>query len=155
VPINDYATAHEELANLGTETYFSCCGKSICIGCIHSFNTSGNSGKCVFCNDEGKSETDEELFEEMMKRVHANDAGAMFAQGCYHSQGLPGLQQDRAKAMKLWTQAARLGSRNAHYQVGVLFDQGGDMKKAKFHFEAAAMAGNEMARYNLGCMELH
>jgi TPR repeat protein len=29
------------------------------------------------------------------------------------------------------------------------------MKKAKFHFEAAAMAGNEMARYNLGCMELH
>jgi TPR repeat protein len=109
----------------------------------------------VFCNDEGKSKTDEELFEEMMKRVHANDAGAMFAQGCYHSQGLCGLQQDRAKAMELWTQAARLGSRNAHYQVGVLFDQGGDMKKAKFHFEAAAMAGNEMARYNLGCMELH
>jgi len=34
-----------------------------------------------------------------------------------------------------------------------LFDQGGDMKKAKFHFEAAAMAGNEMARYNLGCMD--
>jgi hypothetical protein len=55
----------------------------------------------VFCNDEGKSKTDEELFEEMMKRVHANDAGAMFAQGCYHSQGLPGLQQDRNFGLRL------------------------------------------------------
>ena len=27
------------------------------------------------------------------------------------------------------------------------------MKKAKFHVEAAAMAGNEVARYNLGVME--
>ena len=28
------------------------------------------------------------------------------------------------------------------------------MKKAKFHFEAAAMAGHEVARNNLGCLEL-
>ena len=27
------------------------------------------------------------------------------------------------------------------------------MKKAKFHYEAAAMAGDEVARSNLGCME--
>ncbi len=27
------------------------------------------------------------------------------------------------------------------------------MKKAKFHVEAAAMAGHEVARYNLGCMD--
>jgi hypothetical protein len=27
------------------------------------------------------------------------------------------------------------------------------MKKVKFHSEAAAMAGQEVARYNLGCME--
>jgi TPR repeat protein len=27
------------------------------------------------------------------------------------------------------------------------------MKKAKFHFEAAAMAGHEVARYNLGIWE--
>jgi TPR repeat protein len=26
----------------------------------------------------------------------------------------------------------------------------GDLKKAKFHFKAAAMAGHEDARYNLG-----
>ena len=28
------------------------------------------------------------------------------------------------------------------------------MKKAKFHYEAAAMAGHAEARYNLGCMEV-
>jgi hypothetical protein len=27
------------------------------------------------------------------------------------------------------------------------------MKKAKFHWEAAAMAGSEVARHNIGCME--
>ena len=29
----------------------------------------------------------------------------------------------------------------------------GNMKKAKFHFEAAAIAGHEMARFNLGVHE--
>jgi TPR repeat protein len=29
------------------------------------------------------------------------------------------------------------------------------MKKAKFYYEAAAMAGQEVARYNLGMMEVH
>jgi TPR repeat protein len=51
------------------------------------------------------------------------------------------------------TQAAELGNRKAHYELGVYFRDGGDMKKAKFHFEAAAMAGHEVARYNLGGVE--
>jgi hypothetical protein len=29
------------------------------------------------------------------------------------------------------------------------------LKKAKFHYEAAAMAGHEVARFNLGCLEGH
>jgi TPR repeat protein len=66
---------------------------------------------------------------ELMKRVESNDASAMFALGTYHSQGLNGLQQDQAKATQLWTQAVRRGSSKAHFQVGFLFDQGGDMKK--------------------------
>jgi TPR repeat protein len=31
--------------------------------------------------------------------------------------------------------------------------KGGDLKKAKFHYEAAAMAGNESARFNIGTTE--
>ena len=33
--------------------------------------------------------------------------------------------------------------------------KGGDLKKAKFHYEATAMAGREVARFNLGVMAGH
>jgi hypothetical protein len=37
--------------------------------------------------------------------------------------------------------------------MGDISYKGGDLKKAKFHYEAAAMAGHEVARYNLGYIE--
>jgi hypothetical protein len=37
VSIYDFAIANKELANMDTVTYYLCCGKSICKGCIHSF----------------------------------------------------------------------------------------------------------------------
>jgi TPR repeat protein len=61
--------------------------------------------------------------------------------------------QDRERAIALLTQAAELGSSQAHYHLGYEYGQRGDLKKAKFHFEAAAMAGNEDARNNLGYTE--
>jgi TPR repeat protein len=57
------------------------------------------------------------------------------------------------KAHELWKQAATLGSSQAHFQLGNDYIGEGDSKKAKFHFEAAAMAGCEHARNNLGYME--
>jgi hypothetical protein len=42
VPVNDYANEHEELAKMCTYEYYSCCGKSICGGCVNSFCRSGN-----------------------------------------------------------------------------------------------------------------
>ena len=69
----------------------------------------------------------------------------------YHGRG--GLQQDRERAMELWTQAADLVTSKAHFALGIHYEKGGDMKQAKFHYEAAAMAGHKVARYNLGCME--
>ena len=44
VPIADFAEANEELADMSMETYASCCGKSICGGCIHSFGKTRNNG---------------------------------------------------------------------------------------------------------------
>ena len=55
--------------------------------------------------------------------------------------------------MELWTQAGKLGSSQAHYHLGVEYREGGDSKKSKFHYEAAAMAGHEDARFNLGIIE--
>jgi TPR repeat protein len=60
--------------------------------------------------------------------------------------GRAGFQQDKTKAMELYVRAADLGNTMAH-------NNRGNLKKTKFHFEAAAMAGDEVARYNIGLME--
>jgi tetratricopeptide (TPR) repeat protein len=153
VPINDFAEANEELATKSTDYYYSCCGKNVCTGCIYSFCESGNDEKCPFCNCDRTKKTDEDDVKELLKRVEVNDAGAIFVLGnCYH-HGDHGLQQDQAKALELWKQAAELGSSMAHYNLGAYYYEGGDLKKAKFHYEATAIAGHEVARSDLGCIE--
>jgi hypothetical protein len=81
VPVCDFVNnkATEELANLGMKQYYPCCGKSICGGCVNSFHEAGRNKKCAFCNSDRGSKTDEEQVEEILKRVEANDPGAMSA----------------------------------------------------------------------------
>ena len=153
LPIYDFGKANEMLAKEDTEKYYSCCGKSICRGCIYSFNNSGNDDKCPFCNSDRGSKTLEEMVEEMMKRVGANDAASMKMLADSYYQGLNGFQQDHIKAIELFTKSAELGCSKAHGSLSDIYHDGGALKKAKFHFEAAAMAGNEGARYNLGNLE--
>ena len=154
VPIFDLAEANEEFAGEQAKTYYPCCGQSICVGCIQSFCKSGNIEKCPYCNTEGQgSKTDEEEIEKLIKRVEVNDAHSIYILGSYYSYGRLGLQPDPTKAIGLLTRAAELGDSEAHNQLGSEYREGGYLKKAKFHYKAAAMAGHEMARYNLGCME--
>ena len=153
VPIHDYAVANEELVNKGTEQYYSCCGKSICGGCMHSFQKSGNAENCPYCKADRVNKTDEEAVEEMMRRVEVNDAGSIMFLGSYYHHGQLGLLRDQERAMELYARAADLGSSKAYYQLGCIYREGGDLKKAKIHYKAAAMAGHEDARYNLGTME--
>jgi len=152
VPIYDFAMANEELAAEATEEYYTCCGKYICEGCIHSLRKSGNNWTCPFCKSE-IDKTDEDEVEDLMKRVEVNDAGAMYVLGSNYYHGQLGLQQDRERAIELWTQAADLGSSKSHFHLGNEYHEGGDSKKSNFHYEAAAMAGNEVYGFNLGCME--
>ena len=70
------------------------------------------------------------------------------------SHGMLDLQQDQEKAIELWNQAAELGSSHAHHFFGNMNDEGGDFKKTKFHYGAAAMAGHQTARSSLGYMEI-
>jgi TPR repeat protein len=70
------------------------------------------------------NKTDGERVEEMMKRVEANDAGKIYALDNYYYHGQMGLQQDRARAMKLWKQAGILGSSKAHFALGVYYLKG-------------------------------
>jgi TPR repeat protein len=151
VPINDYAEANEELARENMEVYFPCCGKSICKGCLYSCVQSGNYETCPYCKSDRMGKTDEERVDELMKRVEANDAGSMMVLGSNYYHGQLGLQQYRGKALELYTRAAALGSSQAHFALGNQYDAEGDSKKA--NYEAAAMAGHEFARLNLGIME--
>ena len=100
---------------------------------MYSFRQSGNEHKCPFCNADQGGKTDEENIEELMKRVASNDAGSMNIIGSLYLYGVRGLPQDRAKAIELWKQAVKLDSSDAHYNLGVCFDDVGDLKKAKFH----------------------
>jgi TPR repeat protein len=115
---------------------------------------SGNIEKCPFCNSNRAGKTDEEDIEELMKRAEANDAASIFFLANHYYFGVKGLQQDHVRAIELFTRAADLGDTKAHCHLGMLYHQGGNLKKAKFHFEAAAMAGHEGARNTLGCMEV-
>jgi len=152
-PIYDFAIANVELYKREMGQYYPCCGKSICSGCVHSFHGSGDNVKCPFCNSDQGSKNDEEQVEQIMKRVEVNDAGAIYMLAHNYYLGLQGLQQDRTKAIELFTKSADLRSSMAHCNLGGIYDNGGDMKKAMFHFEAAAMAGHEGARYSLACCE--
>jgi TPR repeat protein len=81
----------------------------------------------------------------------ANDAASIYMLATHYYNGRTGgLQQDRTKAIELFEY---LGYKKAHNNLSGFYYEGGDMKKAKFHFEAAAMAGHEVARYNLGILE--
>ena len=155
VPISDFATAHEVLAVQVMEQYYPCCGKIICKGCKHSCCKSGNVEKCPFCNYDRVYKTDEENVEDFMKRAEANNPAAICILAYYYQRGFGGLQQDQTRAIELYVRAANLGNSQAHCKLDNIYYKGGDLKKAKFHCEEAAMAGHEGARNNLGCMEAH
>jgi TPR repeat protein len=95
------------------------------------------------------------MVEEILKRVEANDAVAMGMLGSYYYIGYSGLQQDHNKAIELWTQAADLGSKKAQISLYDVYEYSdlGDKRKANFHLEAAAMAGHEGARNDIGHLE--
>jgi TPR repeat protein len=153
VPIYDFVEENKELTAKDTETYFACCGKSICKGCVYSFECSGNDDKCPFCNSDRSSKTREEDVEDLMKRVVVNDPASICVLANHYHLGRGGLQQDYARAIELYARAAELGFSKAHIQLGNIYHEGGNMKKAKSHNEAAAMAGNEVARCILGNRE--
>ena len=91
------------------------------------------------------------------KRVDAGDPVAIYFLGIQHEYGEHGLEKDVARAFELYERAAELGVIDAHYNLGVLYDEGTDVEKdtakALRHYEAAAMCGDVLARHNLGNAE--
>eukprot|EP00986_Skeletonema_menzelii_P010531 scaffold5150_cov133-Skeletonema_menzelii.AAC.5 len=134
---------------------FSCCSKRICHGCDYANQKREIEGrlqrKCPFCR-KAVPKTDEEVNEQYMKRVEANDPVAMNQMG-----GIRYYEGDYKRAFEYWTKAAALGDVEAHYQLSCLYRDGQgvekDEKKQLHHAEQAAVGGHHMARHNLGCVE--
>jgi TPR repeat protein len=109
--------------------------------------------KCPFCNSDRGNKPGEDCVEEITERAKANDAASICALARYYNDGVGGVQPDQTKAIELYGRAANLGNKEAHCHLAYIYHEGGDFKKAKFHYVAAAMAGHELARSNLGSIE--
>jgi len=148
------------LPSLGSgRTYMMCCGKIICSGCVHAFQsriTSKKEDLCPFCRTPPAS-TDEKIIKRYEKRIKLNDARAIYNLGGFYSEGRYGLRQNNAKALEVWHRGAKLGSADAYYSIGNAYSRGIGVemneKKATHYYELAAMGGDPYARFKLGVEE--
>jgi hypothetical protein len=141
--------------DIGKSRMQSCCSKWICQGCEYANQLreaeQGLDHKCLFCR-EPFPETNEEVNENLMERVKANDPVAICLMGiqCYK-------EGDYEGAFQYYTKAAELGNAVAHFNLSQLYTMGEgvekDPKKNVYHLEEAAIRGHPGARHNLGCYE--
>jgi len=136
-------------------TYMVCCGKNICNGCCHGYQSRATKEEhdvCPFCRTPPPYR---DRLKQYNKRMELNDAQAICNLACYYKQGqCGGLQRDHAKALELWQRAGELGCAVAYHSIGNVYHTGDsvavDIKKAIHYWELAAMKGQIDARHNLG-----
>ncbi len=130
----------------------TCCCKYICRGCEYANrmreDEAGLDHKCPYCR-EPNPKTKEEIDQNLMKRVKADDPNALcFVATERHSEG------NYEVAFEYFTRAAELGDAIAHYNLSVLYRRGDgvekDEKKELYHLEEAAIGGHPNARIYLG-----
>jgi len=138
----------------------NCCGKVICRGCTHAFQsrvTKEKDHKCPFCRTPTPTSY-EEIIKRYEKRAAIDDKRAIYNMGVFYSKGLYGLPQNRAKAVKLWHRAGDLGCAEALNNLGNSYKIGygnveRDETRTRHYYELSAMMGDAGARYNLGVLE--
>ena len=94
------------------------------------------------------------------------DATAIYNIGCYYRDGDIGdfgdgkmyqFPQDIVRAIHYFVRAGELGCAEGYYNVGVQYENGNvikrDLKMAKHYYKLAAIGGDVMARFDLGCFE--
>lgn len=97
-----------------------------------------------------KQMKNEERVKELSKRVEALDVGAICQLAYFYYHERECVQQNRTRAMELYARAAELGNCKVCYRLADAYYTRGDLKKARYHIEATAMAGDEVSRHNLG-----
>jgi len=133
----------------------SCCSKMVCKGCDYANDLREEEAKlghsCPFCRKPVPS-TQEQSDKQIMKRIAANDPGAMRRKGKQqHEKG------DYRSAFEYYTRAAELGDADAQYELARLYEFGKGVEKdggkAIYHLEEAAIGGHPSARRTLGWIE--
>jgi TPR repeat protein len=133
-------------------TFFPCCGKDICYGCIHAITESEMKNVCPFCRTPSLDA--EEAVKRLEKLMGKGNGGAFNVLAGFYAQGINSLPQDWTKANQLLLKAGELGCAGGYYNLGYSYEAGigveMNKKKAKTYYELAAMNGDVQARHNLG-----
>ena len=135
----------------------ACCMKRVCDGCGLAAHRRGMLDTCPFCRTTPFTYGDASNLTMIRTRVEKGDAEAMHVLGDQYYHGGLGLTKDVPRAIELWTQAAGLGSMEAHYQLGFMYCTGDGVDEEKprgiRHWQQAAMNGHVLSRHNLGIVE--
>ena len=138
----------------------SCCGKTLCLGCIWGVALEGaetNTCPCPFCRAEPYKSNDEYL-QWLTKLIKKKHTLALTQLGTHYYEGHLGLTRDPEKAFKLWTEAGEEGgdTGNAYYHIATSYFHGmtaNNFRKAQYYYEKAAIQGDVQSRYLLGKIE--
>ena len=91
------------------------------------------------------------------KRADKGDAEAIKVLGGHYYFGDLGLTKDVTRAIALYTEAAELGSLDAHYRLGDAYYAGEGVEEDKprgiRHWQQAAMKGDVDSRHAIGYVE--
>ncbi|EJK77989.1 hypothetical protein THAOC_00137 [Thalassiosira oceanica] len=135
-----------------------CCMMRVCNGCVLAAHQRGIYDGCPFCRTPIPGDNSSALAM-IQKRVRKGNADAVYELGQKYFFGSLGLSKDVPRAIELWTEAAELGSINAHYQLGVIYCTGNDVEEDKLkgihHWQQAAMKGHVHSRHCLGVFEFN
>ncbi|EJK51202.1 hypothetical protein THAOC_29647, partial [Thalassiosira oceanica] len=130
----------------------ACCMKQICDGCNLAAQKRGMRD-CAFCRSTYPGNDADELAM-IQARVGKKDPDASLYLGLKYFHGANALQKDTKKAVKLWEEAAELGSVGALFELGNAYHEGEgvqqDKAKAAQFWTKAAIQGHVPARTNLG-----
>ncbi|EJK73900.1 hypothetical protein THAOC_04457 [Thalassiosira oceanica] len=135
--------------------FMVCCLQTVCHGCDWAAQKRGMID-CPFCR-EPRPRDDKPALSLVKKRVAAKDPKAIEHLATKYFFGRMGLKRNLSRAIKLWEEAAELGSIEAHFKLANRYRYGQgvvqDMAKAVDHMEKAAMKGHVASRCNLGDLE--
>ena len=133
-----------------------CCMKRVCKGCILAARQRGLLDTCPFCRTPYTNDTTSQLAM-VQKRVDKGDTEAICFLGHSYYNGSLGLTKDVPRAIELYTEAAELGSLDAHLKLGITYCTGNgveeDEPRGIHHWQQAAMRGHVECRHNLGIVE--